>query len=90
MKVTKQQVQFYFEETFHGHWDVIAEFLNSKTETKEIMIKDILEQTKGRYLYREMECHKCNDSVIDYECIGNSIICRNCFKKRERRNDIIN
>ena len=26
-----------------------------------------------------VECHKCCDFVIDYECVDNGIICRDCF-----------
>ena len=50
MGVTKEQVQWYFEETFDDYWETIADFLNSKTETKAIMIKDIQEQTEGRHI----------------------------------------
>ena len=46
--VNKEQVKWYFEETFHDYWEVIADFLNSDNETKEIMKADIQNQTKGR------------------------------------------
>jgi len=46
--VNKEQVKWYFEETFHDYWEVIADFLNSDNETKEIMKADIQKQTKGR------------------------------------------
>lgn len=48
MQVNKEQVKWYFEETFYDHWEVITDFLNSDTETKKIMIQDIQEQTKNR------------------------------------------
>lgn len=48
MKVNKEQVKWYFEETFHDYWEVIADFLNSDNENKEIMRNDIYEQTKNR------------------------------------------
>jgi hypothetical protein len=48
MQVSKEQVKWYFEETFYDHWETITDFLNSKSETKAIMIKDIQEQTKNR------------------------------------------
>lgn len=48
--VTKEQVKWYFEETFIDHWETIADFLNSEWETKEILIEDIQEQTKGRQI----------------------------------------
>jgi len=47
--VTKEQVKWYFEETFDDYWETITDFLNNEYgETKEIMIKDIKEQTKNR------------------------------------------
>jgi hypothetical protein len=46
--VNKEQVKWYFEETFHDHWEEITYFLNSDTQTKEIMKADIQNQTKGR------------------------------------------
>jgi len=27
-----------------------------------------------------VECHKCNDSIIDYECVDGGVICRDCFE----------
>jgi hypothetical protein len=49
MKVTKEQVQWYFEETFDDYWETITDFLNSEYgETKETLLKDIQEQTKNR------------------------------------------
>tara|TARA_B100001057_G_scaffold476808_1_gene545267 strand:- start:142 stop:342 length:201 start_codon:yes stop_codon:yes gene_type:complete len=47
-KVNKEQVKWYFEQTFYDYWEVIADFLNSDNETKEVMKKDIYEQTKNR------------------------------------------
>ena len=47
-RVTKEQVQWYFEETFDDHWETITDFLNNESETKEILLADIQEQTKGR------------------------------------------
>ena len=47
-EVNKEQVKWYFEETFQDYWEVIADFLNSDKETKEIMKADIQKQTKGR------------------------------------------
>jgi len=47
-EVNKEQVKWYFEETFQDYWEVIADFLNSDNETKEIMKADIQKQTKGR------------------------------------------
>ena len=43
--VTKEQVKYYFEQTFIGDekWEVIADFLNGEY-TLPIMIKDIKEQ----------------------------------------------
>jgi hypothetical protein len=48
MGVTKEQVKWYFEETFTDHWEELAYFLNSVSETKEVLIEDIKEQTQGR------------------------------------------
>jgi hypothetical protein len=46
--LNKQQVQWYFEQTFQDYWETITDFLNSDTETKELFIKDIQKQTKDR------------------------------------------
>jgi hypothetical protein len=48
MMLNKEQVKWYFEETFYDHWEVITDFLNSDTETKKFIIQDIQEQTKSR------------------------------------------
>ncbi len=55
MKVNKEQVKWYFEETFHDYWEEITYFFNSDTQTKKIMIKDIQEQTKGRNYRNEIQ-----------------------------------
>ena len=48
MEVNKEQVKWYFEETYIDYWETISDFLNSDWETKEILKTDIQEQTKGR------------------------------------------
>jgi hypothetical protein len=48
MMLNKEQVKWYFEETFYDHWEVITDFLNSDTETKRFISQDIQEQTKSR------------------------------------------
>ena len=38
-EVNKEQVKWYFEETFQDYWEVIADFLNSD---KESVLRPIL------------------------------------------------
>ena len=61
--LNKHQVKWYFEETFNDHWEEITYFLNTDTETKELMIKDIQEQTKGRHYKPMMKRRKKSENI---------------------------
>ena len=45
-RVTKEQVQWYFEETYIDYWETITNFLNNEWESKQSLADDIKNQTK--------------------------------------------
>jgi hypothetical protein len=45
-KLNKEQVQWYFEETYWDYWETITDFLNNESESKKVLVDDIKNQTK--------------------------------------------
>ena len=46
--LNKEQVQWYFEETYIDYWETITNFLNNEWESKQSLADDIKNQTKNR------------------------------------------
>jgi len=44
--LNKEQVQWYFEETYIDYWETITNFLNNEWESKQSLADDIKNQTK--------------------------------------------
>ena len=44
--LNKEQVQWYFEETYIDYWETITNFLNNEWESKKVLVDDIKKQTK--------------------------------------------
>ena len=47
-KLNKEQVQWYFEETYIDYWETITNFLNNEWESKNVLIDDIKKNTKDK------------------------------------------
>lgn len=45
-RLNKEQVQWYFEETYIDYWETITNFLNNEWESKQSLADDIKNQTK--------------------------------------------
>ena len=46
-RLNKEQVQWYFEETYIDYWETITNFLNNEWESKKVLVDDIKNQTKN-------------------------------------------
>ena len=46
--LNKEQVQWYFKETYVDYWETITNFLNNEWESKQSLVNDIKNQTKNR------------------------------------------
>ena len=46
--LNKEQVQWYFEETYIDYWETITNFLNNEGESKKVLVDDIKKQTKDK------------------------------------------